>query len=195
MNIGVTGSIGAGKSFVAEILTELSGGVSIDTDQVCKELLMKNGPGYEGVVRKWGTRFLVKENSEIDRAKLRETIFHDSTIRKDLENILHPLVRENIKIAKKKLHGKLLVVEIPLLFETGWHEDFDNSLLVVAEHEVCLKRVMDRDKVGIEHVEKILDVQMSTEEKRKLADYVIDNSGEPAETRKQVEKLLPILTI
>lgn len=190
MIIGVTGSIGSGKSLVALRLAEISDAEHCDTDDVCRQLLMKNEPGWVRVKKKWGSLFL-NDHGEIDRSGLRNAIFDDDQKRRDLEKILHPYVREHYQNLAREVSRiqKNLIVEVPLLFEAGLEDDFDYIVTVSVPRQEALRRVMKRDKVTAEHVGKILDAQMDSSVKERRADYVIDNAGTIEETLAQVEQL------
>lgn len=193
MIVAVTGGIGSGKSRVASYLVKLAQAQYCDTDQFCRELMLQNHAGWKGVVAKWGSRFLDKQGN-IDRLLLRRTIFNESIIRHGLEGVLHPLVRNHIAGLKAACRSdKLLVIEVPLLFEVGWQEDFDKVVTVFASREVCIKRVENRDGVTTDEIDKVIGVQMSLDEKAKLSDYVIDNSGSWQTTCSQVKNLLKCL--
>lgn len=190
MIIAITGSIGSGKSQAAALLAELAEAEHSDTDDICRQLLERGQPGYREVVSKWGRLFLDDED-EIDRAKLRTAVFNDTETRKQLEAILHPLVRNNIRVlyAHCAQADRILVVEVPLLFETGWHRDFDFCVTVTAPLEAVIERVVKRDGISVEQVQKILNTQMDVAEKIKRSDWVIDNSATLAEMRSQVVAL------
>lgn len=194
MNIAVTGTIGAGKSFVAVNLAKTLECIHCDSDEVCRRLLLKGEAGWQEVKKKWGKRYLHKDES-INREALRKAIFNNSNLREDLENILHPLVRQHVDSLREVAErtGEDLVVEIPLLFESGWQDDFDCVINVFVEPEVCLARVTERDSTSIEEVRKIINVQMDGREKSRLADYVIDNSGEKSKTFDQINDIVLIL--
>ena len=116
MIVVITGSIGSGKSSVAKHFADLAGARYYSADGICKELLEEGKAGYQDVKKKWGRRFL-DVNNNIDRVLLRETIFENATVRSELEEILHPKVRENVqKLIHDSLYtGDWMVFEIPLL--------------------------------------------------------------------------------
>lgn len=194
MVLAVTGVIGSGKSSVARELAHLMGAEYCDTDEVCRDLLGKENKGWQGVIDTWQNAFLDDEK-ELDRIKLREAIFNNDEIRKKLEAILHPLVREHVVtlIEGCKTSEKHLVVEVPLVFEVGWQGDFDSVITVYADRAICLQRIMDRDGVSLSQAEKSLAAQMDIKEKVKRADYVIDNSGSMENTRIQIGGLFDTL--
>ena len=190
MIVAVTGTIGSGKSVVANHLASLLRAEHSDADELCRELMKKERAGWQQVVARWGDWFLDADRS-IDRVKLREAVFNDTDVRKDLEAILHPLVYSYITAMKEECrkNDTTLVVEIPLLFETGRQHDFEYVVTVYARPECCIERVMVRDSVSREQANKALGVQMDIDIKVKGSHYVIDNSSSHAETLTQVEDL------
>lgn len=178
MNIAITGGIATGKSTISRLLGKCLGAEVVDTDQLCRDLLTNGQPGWQGVHQAWGERFM-DPHGQIDRMLLRNTIFTESTVRRELEQILHPLVRIEITALaqRKKLKGETLLVEVPLLFEVGWQGDFDWVVSIFATENRCVQRIVTRDKVSEEDAGKILAAQMPAVCKAFLANSVIDNSG------------------
>lgn len=175
--IGLTGSIGMGKSTVAEMLGKL-GVPSHDSDHEVHELMKRGGAAYELIAEAFpdvcegGTQ-------DIDRKALGRVVFNDQEQREVLEGILHPLVRQAQLefIAKnRKLGAQIVALDIPLLFETGRDADVDYTLVVSAPYEVQRSRVLVRDNMTEEKFEAILKTQMPDAEKRQRADYIIDSS-------------------
>lgn len=190
MIVAITGSIGSGKSKVASLLVEQTEAEHRDTDAICRHLLERGQPGYLQVVAQWGQRFLDAQG-EIARTCLRKAVFNDPEIRKRLEDILHPLVRDSLQksFVDCRRTNRFLIVEVPLLFETGWHTDFDMCVAVIAPTETVIKRVVERDGIAAEQVQQILAVQLDMAEKARLADWVIDNSGSIDKVAEQVDAL------
>ena len=190
MIVAITGNVGSGKSVVARYLVDLTGAMHCDTDLVCRNLLEKDQPGWIEVISQWGKRFLTQDG-DIDKKRLRTAVFEDDMIRHELEGILHPLVHEDVTnlIARCRSERKLLIVEVPLLFEVGWQQDFDYVVTVSAEQREAVERVVTRDNVSAEHVEKILNTQMNITDKAQCSDFVIDNSGSLENTYAQVDLL------
>jgi dephospho-CoA kinase len=178
MKIAVTGGIATGKSTVSRLLAKCLKTEFLDTDLICRDLLNKGQPGWNGVHQAWGERFLDSEGL-VDRGLLRKTIFVDKTIRFELERILHPLVRAKINRSslEKTSTGKNLLVEVPLLYEVGWQDDFDWIVTVFATESRCVQRIIARDKATEQDARSIIFAQMPLVCKALLADSVIDNSG------------------
>ena len=178
MKIAVTGTVGSGKSRVVSILAGFFQAAPVDADDICREMMQPGNAGWEKMLELWGDRF-VAADGHLDRVRLRESVFASSEIRKGLEDILHPLVRQRIldSFAQAEEDGTRLVAEIPLLYEVGWADEFDKVVAVYAPSHVCIERTAVRDGVEGEQVAAIMDLQLSPEEKAERADYVIDNSG------------------
>lgn len=184
MNIAVTGGMGAGKSIVAQALAEQLGANSLSADILCRELLEIGNTGYLQMRKSVSAEFFLP-NGEINRALLRKAIFLDSELRAGLDAILHPLVRQVLLDcgANAKRQQVDLVTEVPLLFEKGWQADFDGSLVVYADSDICVARIMQRDLVSREDALQSVLSQMPLSEKCKRGDWVVDNSGSFDETR------------
>jgi dephospho-CoA kinase len=189
--LGVTGSIGTGKSTVAKMLEEL-GAPMIDSDILSREVMKPGKPAYRDIVSYFGKEVLLK-NKTLNREKLKEIVFRDMEKRKKLESFTHPRILEAYfdqveRFSQKK--GPLIIqFVVPLLIEVHWQALFDQLLMVYAPEEVQLKRIMARDGITEEMAMKIIRSQMSAEEKKGYCDLVVDNSGTLKETRKQVEEI------
>ncbi len=150
----------------------------LDTDVLCRELLLPGQPGWYELKERWGDTFFHSDGI-LDRTLLREAVFADPSIREGLEEILHSRVRDTV--AKCSLHvrrqGKHLLVEVPLLFEKGWNTDFDHVISVYAPASCCIARTIARDNVPHHQAESILALQLTAEEKANRADSVVNNSG------------------
>ncbi len=178
MNIAITGGLGSGKSTVSRILASYLHCELLDTDQLCRQQLQ---PGCEGMVKLrecFENRFLLPDET-LDRQKLRCATFEDSGVRVQLENILHPIARKIVAVRwrEKKNQGEHLVVEVPLLYEVQWQEDFDESIVVYTPESSVYERVSMRSGLTFTEVGSILKAQMSIEEKRTYTPFIVDNSG------------------
>jgi dephospho-CoA kinase len=194
VNIAVTGGMGSGKSFVAEKLAEILCAESVSADFICRKLLEPGQAAHEEMYKQFSKDFFF-ENGELNRRYLRKTIFTDALLRQKVDDLLHPLVREELlhrcKVTETK--GVNLVIEVPLLFEKGWQRDFDTTLVVYADEETCIKRIIERDLVSTEEAKEGIACQMSLLEKCKLSDWVIDNSGSFSDTLKKLDELKKII--
>jgi dephospho-CoA kinase len=193
MLVGVTGSIGSGKSSVAKLLGKYLSARVFSADEICRQMLEVDQPAYLELVKRWGTKFLGADK-KVDRSLLREQVFLDLNIRESLESILHPMVRTRLLEEKLSTPAQcFLVAEVPLLYESGWENDFDGIVCVACDTSHVIDRVKQRDKVSADEVEKIITSQMLASKKKKRADWVIDNNGWFSETEVQVTALAETL--
>lgn len=192
MNIGLTGGIATGKSTVANLLTE-RGAVLIDLDLIAREVVEPGQPALARIAERFGQAVL-REDGTLDRKKLGSIVFADEGQRKALEAILHPEIRsvmkERMALHESRDPNKLVVVDVPLLFESKLESYFEQIMLVYVPRGDQLKRLMKRDGLTTEEAERRLAAQMSIEDKRGRADIVIDNSGGIDRTREQIERWL-----
>jgi len=184
MLIGLTGSLGSGKSTVLKEFREL-GALTISADDIVHQVLERTDVKKE-IARIFGTG--VFSGPDIDRRRLAARVFSSDAQRHKLEEILHPLVYERVMEFYKGHPGSIVVAEIPLLFESGKKDDFDMVVLVVCPRDQAIKRLEERGLTKDE-AEKRLRVQMPVEEKARLSDFVIDNSGSWEDTSEQVRKI------
>ena len=191
MNIAVTGGMGSGKSSVTAELAKRLGVKMLSADHICRDLLQ---PGCKGLaaLQRVAPKTCFSEDATLNRPLLREAIFADKIVRKQVDSVIHPLVRKEIHSHCKQAeaNGTTTVVEIPLLFETAWQRDFDCTLLVYASEEVCVKRIMQRDLVDEKAAYLSIAAQIPMQEKVQLAELLVDNSGSFAETLDQIEYLI-----
>ncbi|MCR8643744.1 dephospho-CoA kinase [Paenibacillus sp. N1-5-1-14] len=189
MNIGLTGGIACGKSTVAAKLVQL-GAILIDADVIAREVVMPGTPGLQQITAHFGPEVL-QEDYTLNRKALGSLIFGDEEQRFALNAILHPLIRARIKsrLAEEQLANpdKLVVVDIPLLYESQYEVIVDQVMVVYIPRELQVERLMARDGYSLEEAESRLQSQMSIEEKRQRADIVIDNRGTIAATEEQIE--------
>ncbi len=188
LKVGLTGSIGTGKSTVAKILQEL-GAYVIDADKIVHQLLKK-----EDVKQKIKEVFgdVFDENGEIDKKKLAAIIFNNPEKKKQLEGILHPLVFQEIQNWLKEIEKKdpeaVAVAEVPLMIETGSYKNYDKIIVVYAPEELQLERLVKKGMTKEEALRRIKS-QMPIEEKVKYADIVIENTGSIEELKEKVEDI------
>ncbi|MBM4261142.1 MAG: dephospho-CoA kinase [Deltaproteobacteria bacterium] len=189
--IGLTGGIASGKSTVADILRRM-GAAIVDADVLSREVVEPGQQAWQEIVNTFGADVL-QADRKLDRQKLRKIIFDNPGARKQLEVIIHPRVRAlaEQRIAEHRATGfELIVYEVPLLFEGKIHEWLRPVILVACDLETQRRRVEQRDNVSSEAAQKIIDAQMSLDEKRKLADYTIENNGSLAELERQVHEVI-----
>lgn len=188
--LGVTGGIGSGKSSVATALSWVSGAFMVSADAVCRTLLEPGAAGWQALRKEYGNSFLLADGS-LNRPLLRRALFADDLLRRGIENLLHPLVRSTIAriVAGESPRGEeaaRFVVEVPLLYEAGWEDDFAGIVVVYADDEQCRRRLMLRDRISEDEARQAIGTQMSLAAKAMLADHVIDNSGVWPDTMLQI---------
>jgi dephospho-CoA kinase len=185
--IGLTGGVGSGKTTVANLFAEY-GTPIIDADRIARELVEPGQPALQRVVQDFGDEILNSDGT-LNRKQLRELIFHDSGRRKQLEAMLHPLIRENMLQQLESLSAPYAILVVPLLVDTGNWEMMDRILVVDTEEDLQIERVMERDSVSQEHAESIVDIQVSRQERLAAADDVIENTGSIEDLKTQVKRL------
>ena len=185
-SIAVTGTIGSGKSACSQILREMGFPV-FDCDQVCHSFLEQDGLLYHRVIDLFGIQ-IVDDQNHLNRSMIAELIFHDAELKKKYEKMFHDeLIR---LIQEEKIKHELFFAEVPLLFETGFDQLFDESWLVVCEKQIAIERCMDYRNMKEEDIRLRMKHQMSTEEKIKRADVILDNSTSLESLKNQIIKVL-----
>ena len=187
LRIGLTGGIASGKSTVAGRFSELGIPV-IDADESSRFVVAAGQPGREAVVARFGEDVL-KADGELDRRALRQLIFADPQKRRDLEAILHPLIRADMERRAMQAVGPYIILEIPLLVEGGARDRVDRVLVVDADEATQLQRLMARDEESLESARAILAAQTNRAMRLKAADDVLVNSGTVRELRQAVDGL------
>ncbi|MCL5057047.1 MAG: dephospho-CoA kinase [Actinobacteria bacterium] len=192
MIIGLTGNIGSGKSTVLRRLAGLGAEV-IDTDALAREVVAPGTAGLEMIIREFGPGIL-NEKGELDRAGMADIVFNDPGARARLESIIHPEIRRRLaalisQYRSGQSKSPALVVEVPLLVESGWNRIIDETWVVTVSPEVQIKRVMARNGLSREDVIKRISAQMPQEEKCRHADRIIDNGGPIEKTLAQVDAI------
>jgi len=186
--IGLTGTIGTGKSLVASIMSELGAEV-IDTDEVSRIVVEPGTRGYKEIVETWGEK-VINPSNELDREKLADIVFNDEHQRKKLNSILHPLIIEKTFELIKASYKDIIVLAVPLLFESGMDKMVTQKWVVTADEDEIVSRIQKRDGCGKDQALKRIASQMSQKEKMERADVIIDNSGKIEETRSKVKEAM-----
>ena len=189
LRVGLTGGIASGKSTVAAMFVAL-GAHLVDTDQLARRAVEPGSPGLARVVEAFGPGVLGPDGG-LDRRGLREIVFADAAKRRRLNAIVHPLVAELMEAELAALEardpGGVVLIDVPLLFETGWQQRVRAVVLVYCPAPRQARRLMVRDQVDRNAAETALAAQMDIEEKRRRAQFVVDNSGTLEETQTQVK--------
>jgi dephospho-CoA kinase len=187
MRVGLTGGIASGKSTVAQRFIELKIPV-IDADESSRFVVAPGQPGLAEVAKKFGAGIMTA-SGELDRRSLRNLIFAEPQLRRDLEAILHPLIRADMERRASAAVGPYLVMAIPLLVEGGSSDRVDRILVVDIDEDVQLRRVMARDSTTPELARAILEAQASRAARLEAADDVIVNSGTVSDLCQAVDSL------
>lgn len=184
--VGVTGTIGTGKSTLCEFLAE-HGGEHLDADQIAKRLMIPGHAGYEPVIDAFGTG-ITDEQGYIQADRLAREVFSDPEKLKRLEHILHPLVKERIEKRISASRKSFYIIDAPLLFEASVDELCDWVVVVAADPNVVKQRIQDRGLTQ-RQLEQRRSRQMSQDEKIRQADEIIYNNGTLDELRQKAEDL------
>ena len=188
MRVGLTGGIASGKSTVSAILDEL-GAVIIDADVLAREVVAKGTPGLEKVVAEFGPELLTPDG-DLDRPAMGRLVFADEEKRRALEAIVHPLVFERIvELEAAATEDDVVVHDIPLLAESGRADTFDAVIVVDADPEVQVDRMVRERGWTREEAEARMLAQASREERLAVATHVIENDGTLDQLRARVEEV------
>ncbi len=188
--IGLTGGLGTGKSTVAKLLRE-QGYVVLDADQLARQVIARETPGLKSVIQRFGKDFLL-ENGELNREKMSQEVFLNSTSLQDLENIIHPLVKVEIlrqKEMERSKGSKLVFYDVPLLFEKNI-SDFDAVIVVACSEENQKARIQKRNNWSEKEINNRLKNQWPLAQKIQKADYVIYNNGTLEDLNLEVVKIV-----
>jgi dephospho-CoA kinase len=188
LRIGLTGGIASGKSTAQRRLIELGVPV-IDADIAARAVVARGQPGLAAVIERFGAGVLTPQG-DLDRRVLRGLIFQSPEKRRDLEAILHPLIRDHMEEAALAAVGPYLVLSIPLLVESGTPRDrVDRILVVDADESDQIRRLMSRDSVTADQARAILAAQANRSDRLKAADDILVNTGSVPELRHAVDRL------
>jgi dephospho-CoA kinase len=188
--IGLTGGIATGKSTVAALLRDL-GAQILDADEIAREIVKPQQEAWREIIQAFGHEIL-RSDETLNRDQLRKIIFADIAARKKLESITHPRIRARVQKSIKDLAAQgaeLVIYEAPLLFENDVHHWLRPVILVACAPEIQRARLMDRDRLSPAEAQRHLDAQMPLADKRKLADYIIENDGDLADLKTKVAAL------
>jgi dephospho-CoA kinase len=186
MRVGLSGGIGSGKSTVSDLLAE-HGALIIDADAIAREVVEPGTPGYAAVVARFGED--VVRDGGLDRPALAKLVFADERARHDLNSIVHPLVRRRTaELMAQAPDGAIVVYDVPLLVESGLGDGFDVVVIVMADYELRLRRLAGRG-MAEDDARARMATQASDEQRRAVADEVIENNGTRAELAAAVDAL------
>ena len=187
IRIGLTGGIASGKSTVADLFAAF-GVPIVDTDVIAREVVEPGEPALDEIRGVFGDD-VIKEDGVLDRARLREIVFADDAGRTQLESILHPRIRDAAFLQATHASGPYVIIVVPLLFESPMKNAMDRILVVDCSEETQFRRLADRDNESEEQARRIIAAQASRAERLSIADDVISNDGNLAETCDAVRSL------
>ena len=185
--VGLTGGIGSGKSMAALFFKELNVPV-IDLDDIAKEITTKNNEGYNEIVKKFGVRYL-NNKKEINRYLIKAEIFNDPKLKKEFEQLIHPLIYTACLNQIDNFHTQTyLILIVPLLFETKTYLGLiQESLLIDCKISTQKERVCSRDKLDSNLIDKIIASQLERSERQEKADNIITNDGSVDELKEKIK--------
>ena len=194
--VGLTGGIATGKSTVTRMFLD-QGIPVIDTDKIARDLFHHDTEVYRDILAHFGEDILLTDHT-INRKKLGKIVFANKQKRDTLNGIVHPhvykMVDKEIELFEE-LGKSIIVLDIPLLFETGYEGRCDKTIVVYTTKEKQLERLMERDAITKEYAQMKIDAQLSMDEKMEKADYVIDNSHSILHTKKDFNSILEELEV
>lgn len=189
--VGLTGGVASGKTTISKVFKE-EGAYLIDTDQIARELVQPCSPAYYEIIKVFGTEIL-EEDGTLHRKRLASRIFSNPDQRRSLNRILHPRIKEEMNRSIKGISEKdpeaIVVVDAPLLMETGIHRKMDKVVVITSREDQQIKRLRAREGLSPEEARKIISSQMALEKKVKIADFVIPNEGSLEETIRTTKKV------
>jgi dephospho-CoA kinase len=189
--VGLTGGVASGKSVVSQILKE-EGAYIIDADQIARELVQPRTPTWKELIKVFGKEILQIDGS-IHRKKLADKVFSDPEQRDHLNRILHPRIKKEmgrrVKAIGEKDPEAIVVIDAPLLIETGDHREMDRVIVVLSTEEQQVERLKERRGMDQEEARRIIASQIATEEKLRVAHFVIRNEGSVEETERRAKEV------
>jgi dephospho-CoA kinase len=191
LRVGLTGSIGVGKSFVTSVLAELGCQV-LDADATAREVVAAGTPGLRAVVEAFGANVL-RPDGTLDRARLGAIVFADEAKRLLLNSILHPFIiaaqDEQLRKWEEQDAGAIAVVDAALMIESGGYKRFDKLIVVHCDSEIQLERLMARNAISREDAARRIAAQMPQDEKKRYADFLIDTSQGFEDARRRAKEV------
>lgn len=188
LKVGLTGGIGSGKSTVAKTLQK-KGVTLVDADQIAREVVAPGENALEKITELFSPAILLPDGS-LNRAALKQRIFSDPTAKKQLENVLHPSIRQRIlQRIEEATETPYVLADIPLLVENNYVDYFDRVIVVDCTEEQQIERVSARDNLSVEQIKKILNSQANRQARLAAATDIIDNTSDLISLKSQIEKL------
>ena len=188
--VGLTGNIASGKSTVAHLLSE-RGATIIDADILARRVVEVDTPAYREIVKRWGPEILAPDGT-LDRAVLRRRVFKDPVQLEELNRLTHPEVtrlRDRLVAEARRRGDRMVICDIPLLFERHLAEEFERIVLVDAPRPLRLERLVRERGLGETEAMDMIAAQMPAELKRARADFIVDNEGTLAALERRVDEV------
>ncbi len=189
--VGITGGMGSGKSTVSEIISRLGGHI-IDADQICRRLVEPGNQAWKEVVQALGSEIVLPDQT-LDRKKIAQIIFSDSEKKDLLEKILHPKVfeeeQEEFESLSKENPSSIVILDAALLIESGNYRKVDKVVVVACPEDLQIRRIVAKGRFTEKDARLRIRHQMPLEEKRVLADYVLENDSSLESLERRVEEL------
>ena len=190
--VGLTGGIGSGKTTVSNLFKDLGIHI-IDTDVIARDLVNHNASVLKEIVSKFGNDIL-KQDDSLDRKKLAKIIFNHKRYKQQLEDILHPKIREEVKtqiqnIQSSETPPEYIIVVIPLLFETRFSDLVDQILVILSDETIRIQRIRQRDHRSMDEIRSIMNSQVDDEKRINEADDIIKNNNGLDELTSQIKQL------
>ena len=186
--IGVTGGIGSGKSTVAEFL-QTQGAAVVDTDRIAHDLTMPGGAAISAIKAEFGAEFITQQGA-MDRVRMRQLVFSDNSAKSRLEQILHPLIRQQVESQLQQAQGCYTLLLVPLLVETGaYRQLLDRTLVVDLPETLRISRTMARSGLSEAEVKAIMARQASRDERLQAADDIVNNDTDLQSLQQQLVAL------
>ena len=190
LKVGLTGNIASGKSIVQSYF-EKKGIPVIDADWICHRLMDNNAEVIEKVKKLFDGEDIFLDDGRLGRHKIGLIVFANPEKMEALEDILHPLVEKKIQeFFDEHQNEDIVVASVPLLFEENMQNLFDKTVLVCADKKIRLQRLMNRNGYSLEHALERINSQVSQEEKRYMADFIIENNNDLIELETQISKTI-----
>ncbi len=187
--IGITGSIGSGKSTVSEYLSA-KGYTIVDADALVKEIYLER-EYVDKMVEVFGDIRLAEDSTQLDKKKIFNLVFSDKTQLEKLDQTIHPFIEKKImQSASEHQHEEMVFFDIPLLFEKGYEKMMDKVIAVYCEDDTRWSRASKRSNKTVAEIQSVDKMQMTQQEKKSKADYVLDNSTTLEHLHQQIENLL-----
>ena len=185
--VGVSGGIGSGKTTVTDLFAK-QGIEIIDADVIARQVVEPGSPALKKIIAKFGDS-IVDQAGFLQRAKLRELVFSDAKLQSWLNQLLHPLIRQQMVEQMRRAASPYCILSVPLLVENKLHHLVDRVLIVDVREETQLQRTLQRDQGSAAQIKAIMHAQATRQQRLAIDDEVINNEGQPQDLLAQVEQL------